>query len=136
MATQLALTTQLARDVNHVLRDTSLPASTKLTNAAALQAQHLVDMISVSTRSFAPWKDLSSLTKQYATIANEVRDEIKHVFGTGDEAVPVNPEAKIDPTSQEAVRFARKQVLICQALIACSDAQTMTGIRLTREGAG
>lgn len=137
---QLALTTQLARDVNDALRDTSIPASTRLTNAAALYMQHLMDrsagFISVSTRSFTTWKDLSSVIRQHANIAIQVQDEIKHIFGTGDEAATVHPEATVDPTSKEAARFTKKQSLICQVLIACSDAQTMTGICLTRRGAG
>ena len=64
--------------------------------------------------------------KSYHEIANTFDDEIKSGIR----------EATVDPTSKEAVRFARKQSLICQVLMSCSDAQTMTGICLTRNDAG
>ena len=136
----LALEIQLARDVTDALRDTNVPASTRLKNAAVPYVQHFMDMsagfISVSTKSGATWKDLSAMIKQYANIADQVKGEIKNTFRAGDEAETVHHEATVDPTSKEAVRFARKQSLICQVLIACSDAQTMTGICLDRIAVG
>ncbi len=136
----ITLEIQFARDVNDALRDTSIPASTRLKNAAVLYMQLLTDMsagcIPVSTRSSTTWTELSSIIKQYANISDQVRYEIKNTFRTGNEAETVLHEATVDSTSKEAVRFSKKQSLICQVLIAGSDAQTMTGIRLNQSGVG
>ena len=102
--------------------------------------QHLIAMstgfIPLSTRSSTTWTEFSSIIEQYANIANQIQDEIKNIFRAGDEAETVHPEVTVDPTSKAAVRFARKQSLICQVLIAGSDAQTVTGIRLSQNGVG
>ena len=63
-------------------------------------------------------------------------NEIRNTFAEGDEVETGPRQATVDPPSKEAVRFARKQSLICQVLIAGSDAQTMTGTRITRDGVG
>lgn len=154
------LTKQLARDVTDALRDTSIPASTRLKNAAVLLTRGLIEpqvengisqsvlhmqqlimmsagFIPASTLSSTTWTELSSIIKQCANIfIDQVKDEIKNTFRAEGEAETVLHEATVDPTSKEAVRFARKQSLICQVLIACSDVQTMTGMCLTRNDVG
>ena len=119
------------------LLDTSVLASTRLKNAAIPYVHFLIDtsvgFISVSTRSSTTWKDMSFIIKQYANVAEQVKAEFKNIVRAGDEAEIAHHEATIDP---KVVRFTRKQSLICQVLIACSDAQTMTGICLIQNGAG
>lgn len=72
---------------------------------------------------------------QYSNILSNVIDEIGNIFNLNDTEIGIR-EATVDSTSKEAVRFARKQSLICQVLMSCSDAQTMTGICLTRNDVG
>ena len=90
-----------------------------------------VGLTSISTQS-SRRKDLNFIIEHFAGRAKQVQDEIKKYFGADDEAQRVHPEATVVPPSKEAVRFAKKQSLIRQVLISCSDAQTMTGICLTR----
>ena len=156
------MTKQLTHDIIKVLRDTGVPASTRLQNAAVLLIKGLIgprdenDIFSVlqveqltnmfinmsvgltSSISTLPSmrSDLSFMIEQFANRAKQIQDEIKIYFRADDEAQIVHPEATVVPPSKEAVRFTRKQGLICQVLIACSDAQTMTGICLTQNDAG
>ena len=130
---------QLARDATAALRDTNMPASVRLRNAAVLYMQHHEEMLSrfipVSARSSTPWAELNFIFMQYSNILYHVIREIANSFDVDDVETGLH-EVTVDPPSKEAVRFARKQSLICQVLIACSDAQTMTGIRLTQKGLG
>ena len=87
----------------------------------------------VSSWPSTPRVELNSIIMQYSNILHQVIHEIRNTFAEGDEIETGLREATVDPPSKEAVRFARKQSLICQVLIAGSDAQTMTGIRITRE---
>lgn len=130
---------QLARDEIDALRNTNIPASVRLRNAAVLYMQHHVEMpsrvIPVSTWSSTPWAELKFIIMQYSNILYHVIREITNSFEVDGVGIGLR-EATVDPNRKKAVRFARKQRLICQVLIACSDAQTMTGIRLTRNGVG
>ena len=90
----------------------------------------------VTSWSFTPWAELNSVIMQYSNVLHQGIHEIRNTFAEGDEVETGLREATLDPPSKEAVRFARKQSLICQVLLAGSDAQTMTGICLTRNDVG
>ena len=131
---------QITRDATEAPRDTSLPASVRLRNAALLFVSPHVE----TTNRFIPvgsWfrttrAEFNSTMMQYSNEFQLLIHEITNTFAEGDEVGTGLREVTVDPPSKEAVRFARKQGLICQVLIASSDAQTMTGICLTRNDVG
>lgn len=113
---------QLGLDMIKALRDTSIPPSVRLRNAAVLSMQYPLG--------------IRSRFMQYTDALYQIIHEVFNTFAEGDEIETGFREITVDPPSKEAVRSARKQSLICQVLIAGSDAQTMTGIRPTRNHVG
>ena len=145
---------QLGSNIIKVLRESGVPASTRLKSAAFLLIKYLIKsqdenviMHSVLQMQqqlmYASFNitsirqvDLKFMIEYLAGRADQVQDEMKKYFGADDEAQIEHPEATGVPPSKEAVRSEKKQNLICQVLISCSDAQTMTGIHLSQIGVG
>ena len=145
---------QLGSNIIKVLRESGVPASTRLQNAAVLLIKDLNksqdendimhSVLQMQQQLMYASFNITSIRRVYLNFmieclagrAKHVQDEIKKYFGADDEAQIEHPEATGVPPSKEAVRFAKKQNLICQVLIYCSDAQTMTGIHLSRIGVG
>lgn len=102
----------------------------RLSNAAVYYVPPLVDLPSRSmpVSSSTPWEESNS---DIAYCLNLFIRRIKKAFVEANEVETGLREATVHPASKEAARFAKKQSLICQVLIAGSDAQTMTGIRIT-----
>ena len=84
---------QLARDATETLRDTSIPASVRLRNAAALYVQHHVGIPSRFTRGSA-WSptrraELDFIMMQNSYILSNLMDEITNTSNIDDTEIGI-----------------------------------------------